>query len=479
MADALTNEPTPTDEVFVPGEYAIPVTGDRASVERKSPPLAALQPHRDRNLKIDPRRYTGKEEAEREWQRLWPKVWICAGRTSDLPRVGSWFQFEFGGESIIIVRSTPNEISALYNVCQHRGHQLVHGESGELSNFVCGYHSWRYDLMGRNRHITDRRYFAPGALCGKLDMTRLRCETWGGNVFINMDANADPLRDYLGEVAELLDPYGLDRMHIVLDVVVDHECNWKTVLDAFSEAYHTQTVHPELMFAVEDLRLQHDFYKNGHSRQWSSAGTPSSRLHPEDINDLQRHMLTEAGLDPADFNGRPNDVRGALQKAKRQGENRWGLDYSALTDSQLTDSWVMNLFPNLQLIAMPEGFLMQRYIPDRQDPNRCRQHIMVLIPTMKPEARPPAYIGIKDDVDLTMRPQRVHVRWDDPNLKDTIGLVLWQDVETMRRCQRGMQSRGFEAIRFSEQENRNIHQFSEMDRYLSPESITPANPEKG
>jgi phenylpropionate dioxygenase-like ring-hydroxylating dioxygenase large terminal subunit len=455
------------DSAFIPGEYAIPVPGERTPLERKSPRLAEVQPYRDRNLKVDPRRYTGREEAEREWQRLWPKVWLCAGRMSDLPKVGSWFQFEFGHESILIVRSSENEISALYNVCQHRGNQLVVGEFGDTPQFVCNYHSWRYDLTGRNRHITDKRYFRAEALCGKLDMPRLRCETWGGCVFVNMDEHAAPLRDYLGEVIDLLNPYGLEKMSIVQDVVVDLECNWKTVLDAFSEAYHVHVLHPELMLVEEDKRLQHDFYKNGHSRQWVPIGTPSARLGLKDITEVQRYMLVEAGLNPADFVGRPGDVRIAIQQVKRRTDNPWGIDYSALSDSQLTDAWAMNVFPNLQLIAQPEGFLMQRYLPHPHDPNRCRQHIMALAPTMKSGVRPPAYLGVKDNADLGMRPVRMRTHFDDPKVLDTIGLVLWQDVEITRRCQRGMRSRGFEAVRFSEQETRNLHQFAELDRYLS------------
>jgi phenylpropionate dioxygenase-like ring-hydroxylating dioxygenase large terminal subunit len=456
---------------FVPGEYEIPVPGIRTVLENKSPPLGDIQPHRDRNLRVGADRYTSAAEAELEWQRLWPKVWLCAGRVSDVPNVGSWFLFEFGNESIIIVRNAADEISALYNVCQHRGHQLVAGDFGELKQFLCGYHSWRYDLAGRNRHVTDRQYFRPGALCGKLDMRRLRCETWGGNVFVNMDDDAAPLREYLGTVIDLIDPYGLQAMHVVQDVVVELECNWKTVLDAFSEAYHVHIAHPELMLGIEDKRLQQDFYKNGHSRQWVPIGTPSARLGLKDISEVQRYMLLEGGLDPGDFVGRPGEVRAALQQVKRRSDNPWGIDYSALSDSQLTDAWTMNIFPNLQLIAQPEGFLMQRYIPDRKDPNRCRQHIMAVAPKMKAGVRPPAYLGVKEETAIGVRPTRVHTSWNDPKLLQQIGQVLWQDVETTRRCQRGMQSRGFEAVRFSEQETRNLHQFAELDRYLRPESL--------
>jgi phenylpropionate dioxygenase-like ring-hydroxylating dioxygenase large terminal subunit len=387
MSEALENDPVQGDQTFPPGEYVVQVPGERSHFERKSPPLVAFQPHRDRNLKVDPRRYTSHDAAALEWERLWPNVWLCAGRVSDIPKVGSFFLFNFGVESIIIVRSDSDKISALYNVCQHRGHQLVTEEFGEVPTFLCGYHSWLYDLSGRNRRITDRHSFRDGALCGQLDMKRLRCEVWGGNVFINMNEKAIPLTEYLGEVADFLNTYQLERMTVAKDIVVEHECNWKVVLDAFSEAYHTHIAHREILDVSEDRYIQHDFYKYGHSRQWAPMGDPAERLKARSVTDSQRYMLKEAGLNPEDFAGRPYEVRAALQRAKRERENRWGIDYSAFSDSQLTDTWVTNIFPNLQIVGMPEGILMQRYIPHPTDPNRCHQHIMGLVPPMKPGVR--------------------------------------------------------------------------------------------
>ena len=39
------------------------------------------------------------------------KSWLYAGHQSEIPNVGDWFLFEFAGESVIIVRSSENEIN--------------------------------------------------------------------------------------------------------------------------------------------------------------------------------------------------------------------------------------------------------------------------------------------------------------------------------------------------------------------------------
>src|SRR3546814_17150525 len=55
------------------------------------------------------------------------------------------------------------------------------------------------------------------------------------------------------------------------------------------------------------------------------------------LNDALKALMREVGLDPEDFRGRMQDVRPAIQKAKRERATRLGLDYSDFLDNQLTD----------------------------------------------------------------------------------------------------------------------------------------------
>jgi len=53
----------------------------------------------DPGLKFTPipkSRYTSPEFAALEWEHMWTKTWVCAGRVSDLERVGDYFTFELG-----------------------------------------------------------------------------------------------------------------------------------------------------------------------------------------------------------------------------------------------------------------------------------------------------------------------------------------------------------------------------------------------
>jgi phenylpropionate dioxygenase-like ring-hydroxylating dioxygenase large terminal subunit len=461
----------PEQASFVLGEYIVPTRKPLTPQERKSPPLSALTPNRDQYLKVSPERHFSREHMQREWEKLWTKAWVCAGRVSDLAGAGAWFRFDLGRESFVIVRGADNEITALYNVCQHRGNRIVDEDFGKArGGFVCSYHSWRYDLKGKNVRVTDADQFKPAALCGNISMKKVRCEIWGGFVFINMNDNAGSLLDHLGEITDVMASYHMDRMHVGRDVIVELACNWKVLLDAFSENYHVHATHSAVMPLSEDLRVQIDFYKGGHTRRITPIGDPSSRFGAVPKVDVSQELyLAESGVDPRLFKGSAREVRAAVADARRKPDNLLGIDYAGFSDGQITDDWAMNIFPNMHWSTHPEAVLFMRYYPHESDPNRCRLHITVLVAPLKVGARPPAYMGVPPDQDISgkSRPARIYANASDANIKDVVGQLIWEDLRNTREAQRGLQSRGFEAIRLSEEEQCIMHQYAEIDRYLS------------
>ena len=104
----------------------------------------------------------------------------------------------------------------------------------------------------------DRAGFARlGCLCKRrqrapdqpvLDETRLgevKVDTWGGFVWINLDPDCEPLRDYLEPAASLLDPFQLQKMRPRWRNWTVFDCNWKVALEAFNETYRVPGTHPE------------------------------------------------------------------------------------------------------------------------------------------------------------------------------------------------------------------------------------------
>lgn len=195
--------------------------------------------------------YTSEAYARAERDKLWRKVWLQAGRIEDLPQVGSFITFEILDDSILLVRTAPDAIKAFHNVCAHRGRRLVdtppgaRNASGKRQQFVCAFHGWRYNLDGRNTHIPHHEDWQ-GALseqCSGLKSVPL--DTWGGWLWINMDDDCEPLRDYLEPAATMLDPFELQNMRVRWRKWGIFDCNWKVALEAFNETYHVATTHPE------------------------------------------------------------------------------------------------------------------------------------------------------------------------------------------------------------------------------------------
>jgi Rieske 2Fe-2S family protein len=69
--------------------------------------------------------YLSDDGFDRERERLLYREWFCAGRADQVERPGSLQVVEVAGESILLVRTRAGELRAHYNVCRHRGSQVV------------------------------------------------------------------------------------------------------------------------------------------------------------------------------------------------------------------------------------------------------------------------------------------------------------------------------------------------------------------
>lgn len=420
----------------------------------------------DETRMLDPERYRSAEFARKEWDTMWSKVWVIAGRISDIPNAGDYLKFDLGPESFIIVRQTSGDIRAFYNVCHHRGNQLVDDNFGSVKSFKCAFHEWEWSLDGGLKGIKDRNTFQPCFVDDEPPLTSVTCDTWGGFVFLTMNDDPVPLLDYLGPHPEQLAGYHFEDMRPVADMESEWQANWKVGLDAFMEGYHISTIHHQGVLFLDDYHIQWDLYDHGMSRMLIEVGTTSPRL-PEDapVNDFLKMMLGEVDIDPANFDGKGRDVRRAIQIAKRAVADKRGIDYSELSDDQLTDDWNHHFFPNVTFNVHPEGVLMMMFRPHHKDPEKFIYNAMVLVrPSDDPDYRIPAYMGVPEGTDLSgnIRPERVILTADAPEFEP----VLSQDAAAIPRVQRGLRSRAFKGVRLSEQEQRVRHYHYEIDRFV-------------
>ena len=109
-------------------------------------------------LHFGPEAYISEDYAKAEADKLWSKVWQHAGRIEEIPNVGDFITYDVGNDSILIVRADAETIKAYYNVCSHRGRQLVdrapgaHYAHGHASQFVLRL-PWLALQPGRQMHL--------------------------------------------------------------------------------------------------------------------------------------------------------------------------------------------------------------------------------------------------------------------------------------------------------------------------------------
>jgi phenylpropionate dioxygenase-like ring-hydroxylating dioxygenase large terminal subunit len=163
--------------------------------------------------------------------------------------------------SVIIVKTKDGSIKAYHNVCRHRGNKLVwndypHEEtSGTCRQFTCKYHAWRYSLDGDLTFIQQEDEFFDVDK-SHYGLVGVRCEVWEGFIFINLDSDAAPLKEYLGSLAKGIEGYPFHEMTEVYSYKAEVGSNWKLFIDAFAEFYHAPVLHQKQYTPEEAAKIQ-------------------------------------------------------------------------------------------------------------------------------------------------------------------------------------------------------------------------------
>ncbi|MGF1456476.1 MAG: SRPBCC family protein [Alphaproteobacteria bacterium] len=432
------NTPMPATELFgPPPDRVSPRVGRGTPADKAPDPFLGTE-------RIPASRYTSRDFMTLEWERMWSQVWLMACRESDIAKPGTVVPFQIGRDTILILRQWDDSIRAFYNVCQHRGSRLLPTDGSQnptqVSSLKCGFHHWEWDLDGSLRSVPDPETFPQGIPCNDLALNEVRCAKWGGWVFICLDPEVESLEEYLENLPEHLNCYRFENLVHQIDRTVTWPCNWKTAMDIFSETYHVQAVHPQLMGWTEDYHVQIDTYGR-HSRMLVPFYQPSTRnpdqtsLSPDIAN-----QLANMGILARDFEGRPAAARRALQKAKRAIEDRAiHLPYRNLNDEQLTDNYHYTVFPNVAMNIFADYTLMMRMRPHEADPNQCYCDVQILV--------------YQDPGNTKKRP--VHTVHHEADV--SLGDVIDQDAARLREVQAGLRSGGFPGLFLGEQERRIRH----------------------
>ena len=433
--------------------------GDKTTTKAAEPELLKVE--------ITGDRYTSKEFKNQEWTHMWRRVWMIAGMADDCAAPGDFFTCDLGHEPLLFVRGKDG-INGFYNICQHRGAKLVLQEKGSMDSFSCIYHGWKYGLEGELIEAQDRDDFERDP-CEYVRLADFRTEIFAGFVWYCLDDDAPGLDDFLGDMKEQLESWQLNDGFRVEHFTVELPCNWKVVIDNFQEGYHIRTLHPQLMETVNENKesVQYDLYDGGHSRMILLGCDPSPNFKPQNtLPDSITHMLTKWDIDPEVYKDRHGEIRPALQKSKRDMSAERGKDFSHLSDAQLTDNFLYDLFPSCALSVYPEGeyVWLLRSRPHPDDPEKCLFDYWTI--AKFPEGEDTLYWEHMD-MTLTRDAEIEHkqFKWGE----ESISFGIDQDVDIAPIVQQGMRSHGFKKAILCHQERRVQFLHDNIDRYIKGE----------
>lgn len=404
--------------------------------------------------------------AELEMQHVWSRCWQFACREEDIPRVGDRYTYDVGDLSFIIIRCAPGEFKALVNSCLHRGTRLCSG-MGSGEEIKCPFHGWRWHVDGRLKAVPGKWDFPQVDEGFRLPEAQL--DTWAGNIFINPDPDAGPLRDALGVLPEHFRHFDLADRYTTVKTAKKIRANWKTVWAAFLEAYHVAETHHDAMSFTGDANTAYDCYDTGAaviSRLITPQAVPSPYLGEQAsarnaaeimVRSFARVMGPGVGLPdmgPEQSFGRAD----AAQWLRDALAATTGRDFSTLCDSEMLDSIQYAMFPNFGP-WLGEGLpLMYQFVPYGRDPNESLFVVRLLAPVPANGPRPAAaeMTFLDFDENFSEIPD-----WG------RVAHVFDQDMANLPLIQQGMHSAAMERAklvlgRHQEQRVALMHEFVEQ-----------------
>jgi glycine betaine catabolism A len=181
-----------------------------------------------------------------EMEHFFDRSWVCVGRSEDLRNPGYRRAVRLGQERALLVRGEDGSLRAFYNVCRHRGHELMAvGEAGSGRYIRCPYHAWAYGLDGSLKGTPG---YAGVAGFDKADypLVPVRIAEWQGWVFANASGDAVPFEEHVGNLGDMIGNHGAGELVTAARQDYEVEANWKVLVENYHECYHCPSIHPEL-----------------------------------------------------------------------------------------------------------------------------------------------------------------------------------------------------------------------------------------
>ena len=192
--------------------------------------------------------YTDDRIFELEQQTVFSHSWQFAARVDQLTNAGDYVTTEIGGEPIVIVRGSDDELRGFFNVCRHHAAAVMTQPAGRAQQMRCPYHGWTYSLEGELKGTPD---FSEVCNFDRANngLVPIHIAAWQKWVFARLAGEIEAqLTDFLGpDLAPQLEGFGFHNLHWFERRRYELRCNWKVFVDNYLDGgYHVPHLHKGL-----------------------------------------------------------------------------------------------------------------------------------------------------------------------------------------------------------------------------------------
>ncbi len=188
---------------------------------------------------------------EVEKEEVFYKSWQFVCHVEKLCEARDYVAVTIQERPLVVLRNREGKLQAFYNVCRHRGHELLQGE-GNTKTIVCPYHAWCYDLNGRlfsARHAETMEDFD----LADFGLMPIQIEEFCSMIFVNLDPEAKSLVVQSGDLEKEIESYAPDLATLTHSHRLTYtiKANWKSGVDNFLECYHCAVAHKDFVSLVD------------------------------------------------------------------------------------------------------------------------------------------------------------------------------------------------------------------------------------
>ena len=211
-------------------------------------PFSAKPEH---SFTMPARFYRDEDIYKLEKEGIFFNSWNYVGHISQLKEKGDYITFKIHDQNIFIIKTKTGELKAFYNVCLHRGHELLSGV-GKTNNIICPYHGWSYNLDGNLKVARNSQNVSDFNKCD-FTLKSVQLEVFCGLLFVNLDQDAKPLKELSGNLEQEIRNYcpTVDDLVFAQRDTFVAASNWKTMIDNFLECYHCHVAHQDFVDLVD------------------------------------------------------------------------------------------------------------------------------------------------------------------------------------------------------------------------------------